>query len=1777
MSIDSAVSIAWDVVKIVFVPIKHRFEYVMCSKRYDNGLRKEVENLNYEADRVRSAAEDATNNLQNTHEWVEKFLASAEKALSEAGDLLDKFEKMSKTCCHGTLPDPICRYQFSRQAKHKTDDIKNLILENKDREISFSHPGPGNVAASTLAWREGKDVVQSTTVTAFASSASTSIKLREDGVFESRSSVIQKIMDALAVDTNSMVGVHGLGGVGKSTLLADVERRIREENMFYPVAKADVTQNPDIKTIQEEIARCLGLSDIKKEENVKLRAKLLRERLENEERKKSKVLIILDDLWEQLDLKLVGIPCGPDNKVIGCKLLLTAREQRVLRREMLCDIAFRLGGLDDEEAKILFETTVGGKVRVELEPLVGEALRICAGLPFLILAIARLFIDTSYSECENALKQIWDEETGEVIDKTLRVSYDRIKCEEAKSLLQLCAVYGVSKPSLENLVRHGVGLGLFGEDNSMEYARNRLSILIDTLQASSLLLHSGEDDGFKIHDLVRMFVASIISRDHPLLVLKDESVAELPKDKLKSCGAICFPNVDLEQLPEELDCPDLQIFLLFTNKNSFEVPFSYFNFMRNLMVLNLTGIHLSRSPLPFQFLEKLHTLCLDHCLLEDVAILGELKELQILSIQYSNIDRLPKEIGQLTKLRLLDLNYCSRLGTIEPGVLGSLMKLEELYMQNSFHQWNAADQTPPTNANLIELNNMKNLYTLHVSIPNPSVLPEDLNVKKLTKYRIRIGNAWRWECKGSSTLELRLDPSSDVLRKECIQSVLSKTDDLLLEELNGSQQSICALSPKGFPELKHLQVKNSSSIRYILQSPSRTYFKALESLLLKNLINLEKICHGHISSKSFSTLKVVRVESCDKMEVLFPLSVVRGLPELEEIKVVGCKLMRGIVEADDCGKVELHNLRVLKLEDLPNIKNFFNTGSAPSCSTSDDQVSTQIAFFNGQQVAFPNLETLDIKSMDSIEMIWDNQVAADSFPNLKSLCVYECNKLKCVWDKELHRQVKFQCLRSFHVCRCKSLTSLFPVSVTGDLKQLEELKIDECDIAELIEKEEGLVPRFVFPSLTSLELKHLTKLKCLYTGTHTSHWPALKTLKVDGCDKVEIFASQIENEMTCHKQPLFLIEKGAFPNLQELKLDLSKRMEIWHGHFHDEEFVCKLKFLELRHLSQESSISTSLFIESLTNLKKLVVCDSYLEDPNSNEDAIEGTGHELKVILPFSGYSRHLRTLDVSHCDGLSNIFTLTIAKNLVALTKLRISNCRILTEVLGDEEGEEGHVVAFNQLKYMELDGLIELRCFSSSGYILMFPLLEDVIVNGCPKMKFFSKGPIEAPKLERVRVSLKGSYGQTKHRHFWKGNLNITIQNMFEEMDTVVGAQFVQLFEFPRLIGNWHSDLNPIKSSWQLETLVVDKCPSFINAIPSKLMLVLEKMRSLHVRECESMEEIFDLEGLEDKESTRVLPRLENLDLANLPKLRQLWNKCLQGKMCFDSLSNLILYKCSNLRLAFTPSMARCLANLERMKVKECGQMEGVIVEEERQGSAVEKITFPKLRWMKLECLPNLTTFLSGKGHMLECPHLYGLTIAHCPKMRSLTWQSSMDIDHGTPSLFTPQVQFPQLGSIVLSHMDNLSKIWTDDPQETLTFEHLRGVQAQNCKSLENLFLHWVATSLTQLEKLRVECCAMEEIVASRDDTPHSNAAQVLFPKLSSLVLHDMPRLKSFFPNLPNLNWPFLEELRVTHCDKLDILSVAASMNKWIQRDDQQDLSNQEAHSSIERIRVATKLEWG
>ncbi|XP_048135751.1 disease resistance protein At4g27190-like [Rhodamnia argentea] len=1246
----------WQLLKEAYNLLKDPVVYAMSSKSFFDSLKEEVGKLENEARRVEALAQAARNNLRNLNEVFTEWKKRADKASEDARNRWEAFED-SKSCCYGRLPNPYCHYKFSTEAEAEIKVIQDLAQESiRFRgvdDICLVGPAP----APTSARREGKDVVQPTTAAASISSASMSVKLRDRGVFESRASMIRNIMDALADNSKSVVGVYGMGGVGKSTLLNEVKRILSEGKLFDWVAKADVSKNPDNETIQGEIAAGLELTDMETKKIISVRAELLRNRLEKEEKEKKKVLIILDNLWEGLDLNKVGIPCGDDNKARGCKLLLTSRDLNVLQRGMGCDKAFPLGGLLEEEARALFERLVGDKVHQdEFRPLVNEALDRCAGVPFLIIAMAKRFKNAKSFEWKDALSKMdkfVDRENNGLIGDMLKWSYDKLE-PEVKALLRLCVVSSVSKPSLDDLVRYGFGLGLFEQVGSLEEATNRLRSHIRALQASALLLDSEDVEGFKIHDLVCEFVASVSWRDHhPLLMLEDKvkSVTELPKDKLKNCEAMCFPN--MKELPQELNCPELRILLLSTNDDSLPIPDdylpipdSYFNSMRNLMVLNLIGIRLTCSPSPFQSLVNLHALCFQDCSFEDVAILGNLKGLQILSIVDSEIQRLPKEIGQLVELRLLELSRCSNLEIIEPGVLESLTNLEELYMEHSFDQWNAVEQTPATNASLIELNNMKNLRTLYVSIPNPSALPRHLDVEKLTKYKIRIGDAWRWSVyKGSRTLELELNSKSDILWEKCIQSVLCKTNDLFLKDLNRIEQSICRLSQEGFPQLKHLEVEDSSSLHYILDCSSLPTFKALESLLLKCLINLEKICHNRISIESFSTLKVVQVESCDKIEVLFPRSVVRRLPYLEKIKVKGCRLMRGIVEADDGhGKLELPKLRVLKLHELPNIQNFITACSAPSSSTSNDQVGTQIAFLNGRQVAFPSLETLEVNGLDNVGFMFSPSVVK-SLANLRKLAVNNCKKMKAIIMEEEGLGVEISETLSFPMLTDLLLTNLGRWTSFFLKKCRSPDRVQSCS-SVLFNREVS------FPFLDSLTIEGLLNLKEIWSDESPLESSNLRSLKVVRCESLlKVISSK--SLVKLHK-------------LQTLSInDCSLVQEIFY-----------LEGPSTNGDVETLSELTTLELNKLGSLRRI-----WKENPSG--------------IVSF----HKLQEFKLDGCDKLEFIFFPSMVNSLAQPRDLTVSNCKKMEAIIAEEERlgmEISKTLAFSMLTNLRLDRLESLKCFS-------------------------------------------------------------------------------------------------------------------------------------------------------------------------------------------------------------------------------------------------------------------------------------------------------------------------------------------------------------------------------------------------------------------------------------------------------------------------------------------------
>ncbi|KAK3421354.1 hypothetical protein EUGRSUZ_G02007 [Eucalyptus grandis] len=822
------------------------------------------------------------------------------------------------------------QYRSGRKVKKMTQVIQGLY--DKTQNSNFAKVSYENTPAGIV-----------------TATASTARSVDREDVLDLRASIIEDVMKALVDDKVCVIGVDGMGGVGKSKLLEDVELRVKEEKLFDVVARAKISRYPDLKRIQGEIAYALGLN-LMKEETTYGRADRLRQRLVSDPEKN--ILIILDDLYENLELKEVGIPCGVDNKVKYCKMLLTSRDRAVLRTNMGSDLQFRLQTLEPREARKLFDKIVGAKVHdLEFELLVDGVVKNCKGSPLLIVSLAKRLRHADLAAWRNAS----DNTIGSDAKSMVELNYKDLKHERIKSLFMDCAIHS-GRISMSAFLIYCMGLGLLEKfSKTIENARDRLIEDLGSLQDSSLLLDSDDKEWFQMHDLFAEEAISFASTSewNALVGKKDHGFKDWSKDDLTKCTAISFPYVGIDELPKKLDCPNVRLLLLLEHNPSLKIPDSFLESMEKLEVLDFTGLSFTTLPSSIQFLEKLKSLCLDFCYLEDVTVLGKLKGLQFLSFIKSTIARLPKEIRELTALRFLDLTRCAKLKVIELGVLGSLENLEELYMADSFNQWEVEDEAPRRNASLAELKNMKKLSTLHIAIPHSTNLSSDLPFGQLKKHRIQIGNIWDWsgEYKESRTLKLKLELDNLLLRYR-LQKCLQRTQDLHLHGLQDGEDSIPDLWIRGFQELKHLHVQNNPSLQYIFLPTEIVQCTAfsLESLFLENLNNLEKISRDYLDPESFGNLKIVKLDNCGVIKHMFPLSMARVCLQLEEIELSRCHSMKQFVANDETDEnrnavdddriVKSSNLQRLTLRNLSVMTSFWII------------MDHSIAFFNGQQVNF---------------------------------------------------------------------------------------------------------------------------------------------------------------------------------------------------------------------------------------------------------------------------------------------------------------------------------------------------------------------------------------------------------------------------------------------------------------------------------------------------------------------------------------------------------------------------------------------------------------------------------------------------------------------------------------------------------------------------------------------------------------------------------------------------------------------------------------------------------
>ncbi|KAL2529240.1 putative disease resistance protein [Forsythia ovata] len=232
--------------------------------------------------------------------------------------------------------------------------------------------------------------------------------------------------------------IYGMGGVGKTTLAMHAHDNLLKEPKFSGhVYWITVSQEFSIHKLQSDIAQALKLDFSCRSDEKKMAAQLFQTF-----QKRGSFVLILDDVWKQIDAEKIGIPPRRD----GCKLVKTSRSKEVCYR-MGCQRIIKVNTLSDQEAWELFFKKLG---RVELHPEVEE---ICkkmvkrCGLPLaLVTLVGSMRGVTDIHGWRDALEELKQSCMGRAdmeneIFPILLYSYVRLRDPKLQRCLLYCSLY----------------------------------------------------------------------------------------------------------------------------------------------------------------------------------------------------------------------------------------------------------------------------------------------------------------------------------------------------------------------------------------------------------------------------------------------------------------------------------------------------------------------------------------------------------------------------------------------------------------------------------------------------------------------------------------------------------------------------------------------------------------------------------------------------------------------------------------------------------------------------------------------------------------------------------------------------------------------------------------------------------------------------------------------------------------------------------------------------------------------------------------------------------------------------------------------------------------------------------------------------------------------------------------------------------------------------------------------------------------------------------------
>lgn len=223
------------------------------------------------------------------------------------------------------------------------------------------------------------------------------------------------------------------------------------------------------------------------------------------------------------------------------------------------------------------------------------------------------------------------------------------------------------------------------------------------------------------------------------------------------------------------------------------------------------------------------------------------------------------------------------------------------------------------------------------------------------------------------------------------------------------------------------------------------------------------------------------------------------------------------------------------------------------------------------------------------------------------------------------------------------------------------------------------------------------------------------------------------------------------------------------------------------------------------------------------------------------------------------------------------------------------------------------------------------------------------------------------------------------------------------------------------------------------------------------------------------------------------------------------------------------------------------------------IDQVAFSKFKYLSLSDHPVLEDLWYGKvDHQNVFCNLKHLVVQRCGFLSHVLFPSnSVQVLHGLEKLEVKECdslkaifdvkgmksnelilckQNSQLKTLTLCCLPSLKHIWNEDPHETINFGNLCSMDVSSCQSLSYIFSLSLCQDLGNLEMLKIDSCGVEDIVAMKEE---SMEICFHFPRLNTLLLRCLTKLKHFYQGKHTLECSSLKTLNVYRCETLRIFS--------------------------------------